>query len=72
MARAFCPICGHFSYAYDPRAKIYRCYSVKCEFVDRDRKHGEGLSENPFSHEDLPELENIEGRQAKNGIGLNL
>jgi hypothetical protein len=72
MARAFCPKCGHFSFAYDPRAKIYRCYSVKCEFIDRDKKYGEGLAENPFSNGDLPKLENIGGCQPAIGIGKNL
>lgn len=72
MARAFCPKCGHFSFAYDPRAKIYRCYSVKCEFIDRDKKYGEGLAENPFSTGDLFEVENIGGFQPGIGIGKNL
>lgn len=57
MARAFCPKCGNFSFGYDPLIKIYRCYSVKCEFVDKEKKHGEGSSENPFSKMHISKLE---------------
>lgn len=57
MARAFCPKCGNFSFGYDPLIKIYRCYSMKCEFMDREKKYGEGLSENPFNKRDLSGLE---------------
>lgn len=59
MARAFCPKCGNFSFSYDPSVEIYRCYSVKCVFVDKERKYGEGLSDNPFSKRDSSELEDM-------------
>jgi hypothetical protein len=52
MGRAFCPKCGHFSFGYDPLIKISRCYSSRCEFVDIEKKFGQGLHENPFSHRD--------------------
>ena len=63
MIRAFCPTCGDFSFGYDPEAKAYRCYNVKCEFVDIERKYGEGLSENPFSKYEPIKLEFIEKRE---------
>lgn len=47
--RAFCPICGHFSFAYDPQIKLYRCYNADHYFVDEKKEHGEGLSSNPFT-----------------------
>jgi len=53
MIRAFCPECGGFSFGYDPSAKIYRCYDVKCPFVDKEKKYGGGLSENPFTKLDV-------------------
>ena len=49
VIRAFCPECGYFTFAHDPRKKIYRCYSVKCRFEDKDGKYGKGLSEDPFT-----------------------
>jgi len=52
MARAFCPKCGSFSFGRDPIIKINRCYNIKCEFVDKERKYGEGLTENPFNKKD--------------------
>lgn len=52
MAIAFCPKCGDFSFSLDPSTKMYRCYSAKCVFVDREKKYGEGLSNNPFIKRD--------------------
>ena len=52
MARAFCPKCGNFTFGYDPEARIHRCYSVKCRFVDKAKEYGEGLSQNPFTKRD--------------------
>ena len=49
MGKAFCPKCGHFSFAYDPQIKLYRCYNGRCDFVDTKKEHGEGLSSNPFT-----------------------
>lgn len=49
VTKAFCPKCGGFSFAYDPQAKIYRCYANKCQFIDEKKEYGEGLSENPFT-----------------------
>lgn len=49
MGKAFCPKCGHFSFALDPQAKLYRCYASICQFVDKKKEHGEGLSSNPFT-----------------------
>lgn len=49
MLIAFCPICGGFSWAYDPEAKIYRCYTIGCGFPDRKREYGEGLPDNPLT-----------------------
>jgi len=58
MTKGFCPKCGQFSFGYDPLIKVYRCYSARCEFVDIKKKYGEGLTENPFSHRDILQLEN--------------
>ena len=52
VSRAFCPKCGDFSYGYEPADKIYHCFSVKCGFVDKDNKYGQGLSQNPFVQRD--------------------
>lgn len=52
MARAFCPKCGNFTFAYDPEAEVYRCYSTKCEFIDKDEVYGRGLPDNPFIKRD--------------------
>ncbi|MBU0706963.1 hypothetical protein KKG41_01175 [Patescibacteria group bacterium] len=59
MARAFCPKCGNFSYGYDPQIKIYRCYTLGCEFVDTKKEYGKGLSENPFNGKKSSQLERV-------------
>lgn len=45
--RKFCPNCGTWSFGYDPKAKVYRCYTVGCGFVDLKKKYYDGLSEKP-------------------------
>ncbi|MCJ7645766.1 hypothetical protein MUO65_02520 [bacterium] len=63
MGRIFCPKCGNFNFGYDQRAKVHRCYSVKCDFVIEVPKNGEGLSENPFSAQEAFKLEYTVNRE---------
>lgn len=57
MPRGFCPECGLFTFGYDPRAEVYRCYRAGCGFKDIKGEYGEGLRENPFIKDPFSKLE---------------